>query len=137
MRLFRKSKKEDSDQIETSEVKVKSPTEIKEEQFQNELDYLQKEIKTKTESYESISKKLSSVKEEYDSAVANLMSAKSELNDAHHPHRLRIGIPGCCPGCSGARDHRRGGRHWFPAQHPQRARRQAHGRYCGGDPVCG
>ncbi len=81
MRLFRKSKKEDSDQIETSEVKVKSPTEIKEEQFQNELDYLQKEIKTKTESYESISKKLSSVKEEYDSAVANLMSAKSELNE--------------------------------------------------------
>lgn len=81
MRLFKKSKKEEPDQIATSGVKVKSPKEIKEEQVQNELEYLEKELKVKSESYESISNKLSSVKEEYDTAVDNLMSAKKELNE--------------------------------------------------------
>ena len=78
MRLFKKSNKEESEKTEISQVKVKSPDEIKGEQFHNELDYLQKEIKEKTESFESISSKLDNVKTEYDSAVVNLMSAKKE-----------------------------------------------------------
>ena len=95
MGWFRKSKKVEEEKVaevipeseltknsvETEEVQVKSHEEILKDQYQNELDYLQSEIHTKTENLESISKKLASVKEEYDLAVTNLMKTKKELHE--------------------------------------------------------
>ena len=55
---------------------VKKPEEIQKEQAENELANLKNEIREKTESFESISKKLTTVKEEYDSVIAKVMNAK-------------------------------------------------------------
>lgn len=89
MKLFGRGKKEEGKQKEEKSeidedaqptVKIKSHEEILKEQYENELSYLQNEIRDKTENLESISKKLASVKEEYDTAVSNLMSTKKEIN---------------------------------------------------------
>jgi chromosome segregation ATPase len=91
MKLFGRGKKEEQEPKDNEnavikeeeaqlEVKIKSHEEILKEQYENELSYLQKEIRDKTENLESISKKLASVKEEYDIAVSNLMSTKKEIN---------------------------------------------------------
>ncbi len=91
MKLFGRGKKEEQEPKDEEsgtikeeeiqpEVKIKSHEDILKEQYENELSYLQKEIRDKTENLESISKKLASVKEEYDIAVSNLMSTKKEIN---------------------------------------------------------
>ncbi len=89
MGLFKRSKKEEESndflvkkeehdkQIESEIVDVKSQEDIHQEQAQNEINYLTKEIQNKTEEFNSISQKLDSVKEEYDDVVGKLMSSKN------------------------------------------------------------
>ena len=60
---------------------VKKPEVIKKEQLENELDNLKKEVKEKTESFDSISNKLEKVKAEYDSVITKVMSAKREVKE--------------------------------------------------------
>ncbi|MGQ0771268.1 MAG: hypothetical protein ACT4NT_00645 [Nitrososphaerota archaeon] len=83
MGLFRREKKDADEQpIETVEVvRVKSPEEIQKERIANELEYLQGELKSKTEHLDSISEKLGKAKEEYDGLVGTLMASKKEINE--------------------------------------------------------
>jgi chromosome segregation protein len=76
--LFNRFKKEEM----ISELPpIKKPEDIEKERIGNELAHLKKELREKSESYESISNKLSSVKEEYDTVISKLMSAKREVKD--------------------------------------------------------
>ena len=73
-------KKEEYNDENISEIKVKSQEVIQKEQSQTELEYLTKEIQTKTDDLNSISQKLQSVKEEYDDVVGKLMLSKKEFH---------------------------------------------------------
>jgi chromosome segregation ATPase len=82
MGLFRREKKEADEQpTKTEVVQVKSPEEIQKERIANELEYLQGELKSKTEHLDSISEKLGKAKEEYDGIVGTLMASKKEINE--------------------------------------------------------
>lgn len=83
MGLFRREK-EDADEQPTKTVEVvqvKSPEEIQKERIANELEYLQGELKLKTEHLDSISEKLGKAKEEYNGIVGTLMASKKEINE--------------------------------------------------------
>lgn len=82
MGLFRREKKETDEQpTKTEVVQVKSPEEIQKERIANELEYLQGELKSKTEHLDSISEKLGKAKEEYDGIIGTLMASKKEINE--------------------------------------------------------
>jgi len=84
MGLFRKTKKEEipPDETKTAEsVQIKSPEEIQRDQVTNELEYLQGEVRSKTDHLNSISEKFVKVKEEYEHIVSELMLSKKELNE--------------------------------------------------------
>jgi putative ABC transport system permease protein len=82
MGLFRREKKEvDAQPTKTEVVQVKSPEEIQKERIANELEYLQGELKSKTEHLDSISEKLGKAKEEYDGIICTLMASKKEINE--------------------------------------------------------
>ena len=84
MGLFRRAKKEEPEPVEQTietPVHIKSPEEIQKEQLTHENEYLESEIKSKTNHLDSILQKLVTVKEEYDQAVSSLMSLKKEMNE--------------------------------------------------------
>ena len=78
--LFSRFKK-DEEEIISEAPPIKKPEEIEKEQIETELEHLKKEVKDKTESFDSILKKLTTVKEEYDSVIAKVMSAKREVKE--------------------------------------------------------
>ncbi len=80
MGLFNRFKKTEEEVI--SEVPpIKKPEEIEKERLENELENLKKEVKEKTESFDSICNKLEKVKAEYDSVITKVMSAKREVKE--------------------------------------------------------
>jgi len=80
MGLFNRFKKTEEETI-SEEPPVKKPEEIEKERLLNELDNLKKEVRGKTESFDSISNKLEKVKVEYDSVITKVMSAKREVKE--------------------------------------------------------
>ncbi|MEW6588410.1 MAG: hypothetical protein AB1299_04520 [Thermoproteota archaeon] len=87
MGLFRRAKKEEPEDQTASDVQIKTPEQIQKEQVVNELEYLRKELSSKTEHLNSISDKLIKVKDEYDHLVGTLMTSKRELNEHKAKHQ--------------------------------------------------
>lgn len=87
MGLFRRIKKEEVHPDKDAPlVQAKTPQEIQKEQLTTELDYLRKELQTKTEHLSSISDKLAKVKSEYDQLVSTLMTSKKDLKERKAEH---------------------------------------------------
>ena len=80
MGLFNRFKKTEEKTISEAPP-VKKLEEIEKERLLNELDNLKKEVRGKTESFDSISNKLEKVKAEYDSVITKVMSAKREVKE--------------------------------------------------------
>jgi chromosome segregation ATPase len=79
MGLFNRFKK--TEEVISEVPPIKKPEEIEKERLENELENLKKEVKEKTESFDSISNKLEKVKAEYDSVITKVMSAKREVKE--------------------------------------------------------
>lgn len=86
MGLFKRAKKE-AEPVEeiieapAEQIRIKSPEEIQKEHLVGEIEYLEAEIKSKTDHLDSISQKLATVKEEYDQTVSSLMASKKDMNE--------------------------------------------------------